>query len=606
MLQEYAPTSLEITGGAASEFRQSENVAVIADDAATAIEARLTTLAQNSDNEQVRLIGGWLPSALQCIPPTKRADRIVMARGMAAVAAAAGLPIMPELLKALWLKWASRKARFDAEQDCGGLWCAVGAEAAEEAIAAMCALGTKCGAASVLGRMEEELTAEQEGAAEARSTIALATGRADIKALLPSLHTDLVAKATEYNVPIEAVSLGILAVAASCLTPGTGLRQKADWLVSPCIYACLLGEVSALKSPTMRVATAPLKPIQADLRASYNAALKAYKKQLRAIDKADGDPDDAGDAPILSLVELADLTREAVSKQMAEQPHRGFVIAVDELKGWLLSFDQYRRGGAGQADRAYWLTAYDGGAIPKKRAGGDAELPGAALAPVFGGIQPSVLEALMQSDPADGMWARFLWAGVPDGRLPKPGTVPEVNMAPRLQAIYEGLPLLGRREYALSAEAWALWVDWHEAVEDARMAASDPAVRGMWPKTREHALRIALIAHLIEAAANNCTPSATIAGATLEAAITFAKYSLGQALAGFGGDAETRKLLEFAVKRSGETIEWRAAQRAASPKASGRGNRDQCIAFLRSVVDAGLATCIIPGDYSRIAVQAGL
>jgi Protein of unknown function (DUF3987) len=590
------------------ESAPAENLTVIADGQEEELLNSLLTMAENATNAHVRLIGLWLPSALQCIAPSQRKHRIIVARGMAAVAAESGVPAMAALLKPLWIKWCSRNCpdRFDALNVCGGIWPNDLIEG-HRAIAQLSELGTKCGAASALG---PEATAEEEDdrRVDRAHTIALATGRADIKGLLPSIYEPLAAKAIEFTGGvIEPLAFPIFSVAGMQLHPMTVVQPclranvtAGGFSVSSIINVGLVGGISAGKTRIKDVAIAPLRPLQTEISAEFGAAMTAYRQSIRAAKKGDAA---LPDEPHQTALKITDFTREAVGQQLYNQPHRGLVIDADELVGFFRSFDQFKTKGN---DRTFWLSSYNGGSIELIRVGKPLVVIPAMRVAVVGGMQPQIWADFLAREPEDGMMQRFVWIAVPDRRSPKPGTVPVIDMGAHLTPIYAALARQAPRTYCLSPEAFEIWSEWSEVCEDAIEAAVSIAVKALWPKIRELALRIALSAHCFEAAAHNKVPDQEFPAAILSAAITTARYAAGQSLALYGSDPATRKLLEFASKRSGKTIDWTAAYRAASPKADGRGDKSQCLEFLRLVVEAGLGKCIIPEDYSRITVTAGL
>ena len=76
-------------------------------------------------------------------------------------------------------------------------------------------------------------------------------------------------------------------------------------------------------------------------------------------------PESRGRKPKARQFRVQDITMEAITKILGETK-RGIFVFVDELKGWISSFNKYRNGGG---DLEQWLSLYNGVPITVNRKG---------------------------------------------------------------------------------------------------------------------------------------------------------------------------------------------------------------------------------------------
>ncbi|MEO1126237.1 MAG: DUF3987 domain-containing protein [Cyanobacteria bacterium J06639_16] len=147
---------------------------------------------------------------------------------------------------------------------------------------------------------------------------------------------------------------------------------------------------------------------------------------------------------------------------------------------------------------------------------------------VTGTIQPEVLKDLMGAGDADGFWSRFLWVRLPLRRLPAPDDGPKIDLTTWLHSTYQRLEQVPAKSFRLSTAARATWRRWHEWIEDKRLSAEIPVERVLYPKYRDRAGGVALIAHCLEYASQGIEVPEEISNETLEAAISFTTFCLNQ------------------------------------------------------------------------------
>jgi hypothetical protein len=160
------------------------------------------------------------------------------------------------------------------------------------------------------------------------------------------------------------------------------------WSESALIYAALVGPPGVRKSPPLRLVMAPIW-------AAEKALYEDYQDQEGWQETAPPD------------IVVDDTTVEAMYVALEKNP-RGLLMRADELKGWVAGMGQYK-GGAGR-DRQTWLSIWSREPLKVTRKTTSSHRIEEPFVAVVGGIQPEVLEELMQSR-EDGLLPRLLMAG---------------------------------------------------------------------------------------------------------------------------------------------------------------------------------------------------
>ena len=199
----------------------------------------------------------------------------------------------------------------------------------------------------------------------------------------------------------SACAMAALACCSGALDQEFQLKMKrtGTWYVKPRLWVMLVGNPSSKKSP---IVSSCVKPI----RSWQNVGVERYQKDFARWkeDKeggAKGEPEPQKPTRYL----LNHVTSEKLGEILSRQ-NRGIMVEQDEISGWLGAMEKYGGKGAG-ADRAFWLTAFNGGPTTIDRLGrGETFVQNLAVAFV-GGVQPDRL-AEMGNLASDGLLQRFL------------------------------------------------------------------------------------------------------------------------------------------------------------------------------------------------------
>ncbi len=326
-----------------------------------------------------------------------------------------------------------------------------------------------------------------------------------------------------------------------CLLPILGSRIKAgtrlaidfvtDYYAPPIIWAGLVGDSGTLKTPILKALTSPLDDLQKEAFEDYQRLYSEYEMELQrweSFKKDERADNPKPKPPALKDLYFSDFTIEAIADSMRYYPDEGYLVHIDELAAFLKSMDAYRNGKG--SDRQRWLTSHSGSALKVNRKSSEPIYLYRTSISLVGGIQPSVLEKQVLDDPTseDGLWARFIWVRLSMTTPPGISDRPRFDLSQLLKGIYHSLNQVEAKTYGLSNEAKKLWNEWNAEIGQLIKQEPSGILRSTYPKLKEAAARIALIAHITNAKVSSIPIEDTISGDTLNSAIEFTRWLMGQ------------------------------------------------------------------------------
>jgi len=346
-----------------------------------------------------------------------------------------------------------------------------------------------------------------------------------VDALPEPVRSYVAAGAEAIGCDASFVALPMLSALAGAIGNTRCVRLKRGWTEPAILWTAIVGESGTQKTPAFRLAVQAVRSRQHRLMkehteamkqweaedARYEAALAAWKRKA-AKGAAAPEPPEAPKKPVRLRAWIEDCTTEALAALLQENP-RGLLTLRNELSGWF-SFGQYKNGG-GADDVAHWLQMFDGDAlVVDRKTSGTIYVPRAAVS-IAGGIQPAILaRSLGRKHRDNGLLARLLLAYPP--RRAKRWTESEID--PRLE---DDVAALFDRLYAfepdidaggdptphivpLTVQAKLTWIDFvNEHGERQVELVGDEAAA--WSKLEGYAARLALVVHLVRAAAEDPT-----------------------------------------------------------------------------------------------------
>lgn len=303
------------------------------------------------------------------------------------------------------------------------------------------------------------------------------------------------------------VALPMLAVLAGSIGQSRRVFIKRNWTEPAILWTATVADVSTGKTPGWQAATEPAQRIERSLNEHRKLLDQQFQQELAEYLAGNKEGNKPTKPTYNTQLTIDDCTMETLAELHQNNPH-GMLLSVDELAGWLRSFDQYRSGKG--RDVQNWLSIHNGKSmqINRKTDGYRMYLASSAVS-VCGTIQPAVAAATLFSEQfvENGFAARVLSA-MPPARIVRWS---EREVPPQVD---EDMYRLVERLYQLAGEQYQLdmfrsivlpfsdqakekfitylndTADYAEPLE--------PALRASWLKLRPAAARFALVFSVIK------------------------------------------------------------------------------------------------------------
>jgi hypothetical protein len=191
-----------------------------------------------------------------------------------------------------------------------------------------------------------------------------------------------------------AMAMAVLATFSSALDHRFALKmmRHGNWYASPRLWMLFFGDASQRKTPLFDTATKPLETFQAEVQEHYRLDLQAAEAS------------NSEKPPLPERYVAYDTTPEKLG-ELLSRSGRGLLVKHDELAGWIGSMERYGRGG--NANRGFWLKAFDGGPFVVDRIGRGSIFVDNLSVSLVGGIQPRKM-AQIGDLTSDGLLQRFI------------------------------------------------------------------------------------------------------------------------------------------------------------------------------------------------------
>jgi hypothetical protein len=199
------------------------------------------------------------------------------------------------------------------------------------------------------------------------------------------------------------LAMAALTVCAAAIPDSVALQVKRNdptWRENARLWTALVGPPSRKKTPIFKAALAPLRSLD-------NALMRTFMQSLSAHEALPAAERKAAERPKQKRLIISDATVEAAQEVLRDSPD-GVLSEQDELSGWFGAMDKYAPGKGAQADRAFWLKAFNGGTYNLNRIGrGASQIPNLSIC-LLGGIQPEPIRKLAADSVDDGLVQRLL------------------------------------------------------------------------------------------------------------------------------------------------------------------------------------------------------
>ena len=324
------------------------------------------------------------------------------------------------------------------------------------------------------------------------------------------------------------IALPLMAAVAAAIGNDVRIQVRPDWQEPAILWTAVVAESGSSKTPAFRKSLQFSNDAQKEAFTAHGIAMAEHDAEVQSFDSAlrlwkkkcgEGPAPAQPTLPTATRYVLNDTTVEALIAILSGNP-RGVLVAVDELAGWLASFDQYKTGRGG-ADCPKWLSMHGAGPVTSDRKGsGTLYVPSASVC-VTGGIQPGPLVRAMTSNAENGLLARLLLAQPP--RKPKEWTTSTVGFATMaaMQGTFEALLADGDHDpivIGMTPTAADTFVKFYVAHAQEQMASSG-AMAAMLAKIEAYAARLTLIHHVVSVGTGS-----RIEPASVEAGVALARW----------------------------------------------------------------------------------
>lgn len=336
--------------------------------------------------------------------------------------------------------------------------------------------------------------------------------------LLPApIETFARSHADTMGVDPAGLAMACLAVCAAAITDEIQLQVKRHdptWRESARLWVGLVGSPSMKKTPIISAAARPLKRIDSNL-------MRAYVDKRQAYDELTPKERKGVERPRQERRIISDATIEAAQEVLKDSP-RGVLSLQDELSGWFGAMDKYAPGKGAQADRGFWLQAYNGGSYSLNRIGrGASYIPNCSIG-LLGGIQPEPIRAIAGDTHDDGLVQRLIPVVLRPGKVGR--DAPDDGTLAAYERLIERLELLQAGDAPLRFDEAARAVRERLEAEHLNLAASletvSPKMAAHFGKHDGLFARLCVLWHCIENNHGGRVPE-TISGDTAERVAQF-------------------------------------------------------------------------------------
>lgn len=373
------------------------------------------------------------------------------------------------------------------------------------------------------------------------------------------------------------LALPLLTALASAIGGSRRLQLKRTWSAPAILWSAIVGESGSGKSPALRMVLQPFLDrqhnayrIHAEEMRNYKTDLAVHEKEMASWNRnsSGGEPPAPPEEPSAERFIVNDITVEALAPILSANP-RGLLLELDELSGWIGSFDKYS---SGKSDESRWLSIFSAKSFSVDRKSSDPKtitVPNPSVS-VTGGIQPAILREVLGSRHREsGLAGRLLMTYPP--RSIKKWNEREIDPAIEdelLQVIDRlyGLDLdeddAGRLQptnATLTADAKAMWIEYYNEHNREQVELSGD-LAAAWSKLEEYPARLALVIHYVRWAADATQVEVpdVVDEQSIAAGITLANWFKKEAqrvyrvLDETAQDNQQRKLVEWIERKGGQ------------------------------------------------------
>lgn len=328
------------------------------------------------------------------------------------------------------------------------------------------------------------------------------------------------------NLPYDSlcVLVSFLTGVASMLRLGTAVtgNEMTDYKVPVNLYTILRAPSGRKKSALQELfVNQPASDVLLKIAQENDRMMHAWREECRGQKSVDKPPQ-----PLPVDIRINDYTGEAFVQTLGklDEVGRAVLVVREEIAALFDSLNNYSKSGKG-ADEQQLLELYDGRGFRSLRVGDKGRAFSRAAVNIYGTIQPDILDGLLRNGDANGLWARFCFAAMPDmtKRLPTKLDAEKLkafkDAQQYLKHIISIVYDLGAVNYKLGAEAMELFSDYELKKQENCLSTKISAQASLYGKSAGKVLRFAGLLHILEIVVNNLVGANLISASTLHKAI---------------------------------------------------------------------------------------
>lgn len=334
--------------------------------------------------------------------------------------------------------------------------------------------------------------------------------------------------AANYNFNLDFLSGSVYSACASSIGGSYCVQVRGKWIERPSHYMSIVASPGINKSAPLGWALSPIEKREDELFKVYINMVKEFKKDPNNKDKQ---------PPPLQKTIVSDATIEAVIRQL-DINEKGILIYVDELSGFLSTFQRYSKGN----DEQLYLSAWSGKTIVVDRKTSITLRIKNPVINIVGTIQPNIFEKCFASKEDSGFFDRWLIinpTNIYKEIWPTNEIRPEIydqysNIINRLldqQMLLNDFGDVESRMIQYSNKGWELIRQWQIINTNEINITDYDYIKAIRAKMEIYIHRFALTNHLIEyGCSNNFYPEREINEDSCRKAIMLANYFINNAI----------------------------------------------------------------------------
>lgn len=382
------------------------------------------------------------------------------------------------------------------------------------------------------------------------------------------------------------------------------VKVKKEWYEGLNLYALLVGNSAAAKSPVMRLMFKPLQEYEKKRRYEYKQAVKSYEER-KAAANAEKNEDFIEEEPkYIDRYILNNTTPEAMYNLICENEGRGLCVWADEALSFFKNMNKHNKGD----DTGNFLTLNMNQPLKFDTKSGGAKVANNPCLSFIGSIQPDKLYNIVGKE-EDGLSFRFLYAK--STKLLQPFNDEEVqdttvaayaNLINKILEIgysYDEYNEADPRIISMSVEARRIYKIWNVDITHRINGEGSDTGKSLYRKMQGYCCRIAGIMQVLNYVSNR-EGITDITANSMSAAIKLTEYYINTSFEAHGDNTYTNpanKLLGVKAIWYKELPEQFTTAEAVEIAARYDIAPSTCKKYLK---DKGLFTKIKHGEYEKL------